>query len=99
MSAEEISVLAGILLSLLFAYGPKVRDWFDGLDSTVKRLIMAACLLLVSLAAYGSACWDLGLVEIACDRAGAIGLGRAFVLALIANQSVYPLLPKPGIGA
>lgn len=87
---------AGVLLSLIFAYVPGLRPWYAGLDGDTKRLVMLGALVVVALAVYGLSCagWDALIgVSVTCDQAGAVALGRAFVMALIANQAAFPLLP------
>jgi hypothetical protein len=98
MSAEELSAAAGIILSLLFNYIPKIREKYDLLDETGKRLVMLAVLIVVTITVFTLACLklleDFGLT-ITCDRAGAIELLRVLIVAIIANQSVYAISPQP----
>lgn len=97
MTADLLSTISGALLSLGFSYLPGASDWFSRLDGTRKRLVMLALLLLSTLAIFGLACagWanELGLA-VTCDQPGALGLLRAFLLALMANQSAYALSPQ-----
>jgi hypothetical protein len=107
MTATILSTIAGAILSLLFSYVPGLAGWYDRVragrgDSdggTAKRLVMLALLVLVSAGSWGLACsgWgvDLGL-ELACDRSGLVELVQAFIFAIMANQSVYKISPKPG---
>jgi len=98
MTPEGLALLAGGLLSLVFSYFPKLKDWYEALDGTKKRLIMIGVLLGVSLTVYGVSCTQfagfLGLPVVACDQSGAVELLKVFLLALIANQSVYSVSPK-----
>jgi hypothetical protein len=97
MTADLLSTISGALLSLGFSYLPGASDWFSRLDGTRKRLLMLALLFLSSLAIFGLACagWagDLGLA-LTCNQAGILGLLRAFLLAVMANQSAYALSPQ-----
>ena len=107
MSAEMLSILAGSLLALLFAYTPGLADWYQQLGmgsdgrpadgGTRKRLVMLACLALTACASFGLACsgWgqDFGL-PLTCSQAGAAELLKAFVLALAANQSTHQISPR-----
>jgi len=94
---EEIDVIlyAGILLSIAFSYIPRLAPKFDALDPTYKRLIMLACIFLVSLGLYGLSCAKVIDVGITCDLPGAWEVLKIFVLATIANQSAYLISPKP----
>jgi len=88
MTSELLASVSGIVLSLLFAYVPGMSQWYEALTGEYKRLIMAGLLLAVSLAVFGLSCAGyLNLVT--CDRGGAVGLVRIFVMALVANQSTY----------
>lgn len=96
ITSEELSVVAGVVLSLGFSYIPGLKSKFDTLAPERKRLVMLGLLVLVSGAVYGLSCAgfaaDLG-IGVTCDQAGAIGLIRAFVVATIANQSTYMITP------
>jgi hypothetical protein len=100
MSAEMLSMFAGVLLSLSFAYAPGLKGWYAALPGTHKRLVMLAALFLVVLGLFGLSCagW-LALLgfsfSITCDVAGALGLLRLLFLAAFANQSTFLLSPKP----
>lgn len=106
MSPETLSSSAAILLSLAFSYIPGLAPRYDALDPTLKRLIMLACLLAVSLASFGLACTP-GLYStplsssageglgVGCTQAGAFTLAKTFLAALVANQSTYLITPKP----
>ena len=97
MSAEFLTMIAGVVLSLLFSYVPGLNTWFAALDSLYKRLIMLGLLLLSAAALFGLACagilQELAGVQVTCDRAGLIGLVQAFIAAVIANQTAYMITP------
>lgn len=93
MTIETLSLAAGALLSLLFAYVPGVKGWFDAKESTVKRLIMAGALLLISILVFAAGCAGLQIpgAAIECSTQGAWTLVQVFLLALVANQSMYSI--------
>lgn len=98
MTSDQISLFAGVLLSLLFSYLPGLSGWFAAKDSTAKRLIMAGALLVVAVAVFGGACGKLLAalpLNVTCDQAGAVAIATNFVLALVANQSAYLITPQP----
>jgi len=98
MTSQALAAAAGILLSLLFSYIPGLNTKFAALAKETKQLIMLGLLLVVAVCAFGLACagvlTDLFGIMITCDKAGAIGLVQAFVLAAIANQATYTLTPQ-----
>lgn len=98
MTSQDLTAAVAILISLGLSYIPGLAPKWDGLDPTWKRLIMVGLLLAVAGGAYGLACagWaaELGFF-VTCDKPGLMGLVKAFVIAVIANQSVYKISPKP----
>lgn len=93
MTAEGLGIVAGIVISLLFAYVPGLDIWYAKLPGTQKRLIMLGALLISALGAIGLGCIGWDGVSVTCDQAGAKGMVEAFVLAVIANQSTYLIAP------
>lgn len=93
MSAEQLAAIAGAILSLLFSYVPGLSDWYGALESTQKRLLMAALLLLVAAGVFGASCGGIW-TAVTCDKAGALGLVNALIAALVANQATYTLSPQ-----
>ena len=97
MSAETLSLVASAVLSLLFSYVPGLNEWFGKLDGVHKRLIMLALLAIVAGGSYALACagvgQDLG-VAVTCDKSGAVELLKVFILAVMANQTIYTISPK-----
>lgn len=96
MTAEGLALISGTILSLLFSYVPGLNTKFASFDREKKRLIMLGLLAVCALAIYGLACGgfavDLG-IAVTCDRAGAMALIQAFILAVIANQGTYSISP------
>ena len=98
MTPEILAAVAGILLSLAFSYVPGLRTRFAELATEVQQLVMLVLLVVVAGASYGLACagflTDLFGVALTCDKAGLLGLVRALIFAIMANQGVYQLTPK-----
>ncbi len=95
MNVEELSAIAGILLSVGCSYVPGVNAKFNSLEPTQKRLVMLGLLALASLGVFLLSCFNSGLSPIVqCSREGAWGLARAFGLAVVANQAAYQVSPK-----
>ena len=96
MSAENLSLTAGTVLSLVFSYVPGAKGWYMQFDPQVKRLIMLGLIILSTGAVYGLACFGWGTelgITLSCDQAGLVGLLRQAVLAIIANQGIYAISP------
>lgn len=90
MSAELLSGLAGIALSLGFEYIPGLEAWFSKLSKQGKAGIMALTILLVAGLVYIVGCYG-PYQTVQCDQTGVWQLAEYALLALIANQSVYPI--------
>lgn len=95
MTPELIAAVVGVLLTLIFYYVPGAQAWLDTKTAEQKRLVMLGATLLVALGALGIACTgfaaDFGL-PLTCDRAGIVGLIKAFLAAIGANQASYMAL-------
>ena len=113
MTMETLSLLAGTLLSLGFSYLPGLSAWYSRLGKTPeggddggtrKRLVMLGLLGFTAGISFALACSGWGAsagLQLSCDQAGAVGLARALVLAIIANQSIYKISPqiRPAAGS
>ncbi len=100
MTADLLSSVSGIVLSLLFSYLPGLSAWYGGLIGDKKRLIMLGMLALIAGGIYALDCGGL-LIKIVPDMAGICSTAdgwvqvlRAFVLAMIANQGAFALSPQ-----
>jgi len=93
-SPVVLASILGVILSAFFAYFPGVRDWFAELRGDYKRLIMLVGLAIVACAVYGFNCAGWIIVEgLSCDPSGMVVIVKAFVAALIANQTTYLVSP------
>ena len=87
MTPDQLSALAGILLSLALAYVPGLAEWYAGLEGRAKRLVMVGLLLTAAGGALAYQCRSIA----ACYTAGWEQLLSAFIAALVANQATYLL--------
>jgi hypothetical protein len=97
MSAELLSSISGIVLSLIFSYIPGVKRWFDTLESEQKQLFMGLLLILVSSVIFLLSCYEV-LDYVTCDKTGLLGLLNNLIYALVANQSIYQLTKEKKYG-
>jgi hypothetical protein len=93
MTPEELGAIAALVLSLAMSYIPGLSDWYAGQGSDYKRLIMLGLLAVVSVGVFAMACAGLS-DAVVCDQAGALGLVKVFIAALVANQATYLVSPK-----
>lgn len=95
MTPETISYIAGVVLSLLFAYLPGVKVWYNAQPTEKKALVMLIALAAASAGAFGISCLGWFSVPVTCDKAGALSLLELFVKAAIANQATFLLAVDP----
>jgi len=98
MTSIELSLAAGVLLSLLATYLPGFNTWYAKLTKEQKQLGMMLALLITSAGVLGLSCLpDFNLLgsAVTCDRAGLASVIKVFVLALIANQGTDRITPEP----
>ncbi len=88
LTSNWLIYAAGVLLSLLFQYTPKLEAWYGVQEAKTKSLVMLGCLLAVALGIVGLSCSNLYPL-VACTQGGITAVAEAFVLALIANQATY----------
>lgn len=97
MTQEQLTSIAAILLSLVFAYVPGIKTWYDTKDAPIKALIMAGMLLVVVAGVFGLACagFTFAALSVSCTKADALALVQLYILALVANQASYQLFVSP----
>lgn len=99
LSPAAIAATAGAFLSLLFNYVPGLNTRFDRLSADMQRTVMGVVLLL---SAIGMALWQCSdqsasVMSTMCE--GGINWRAILtntVFALVGNQSVDRISPKPG---
>ena len=94
VTPASLGAIAGVAISLLFSYIPKLNVLYAELAPEVKRLIMLGVLLATSLALYGLNCWGVIATGITCDKNGIVQLIMIFISTLIANQSTLKITPQ-----
>jgi len=96
-TSQDLSAVAGIIISLVLTYVPKVKTWYNGLTGDEKRLVLLVILAIVSVGIFGLSCagWgeDIGIV-VECSAQGAFGLLKIFFEAVIASQVTYWAAPR-----
>ena len=94
MSADQLALIAGAVLSLAFSYIPGLSNWYGKLDAIAKRLVMLGLLVVTAGAVFGIACWGIVETGVTCDQAGALGMVRALIAAMIANKATFLISPR-----
>lgn len=93
ISNAEIAAVIAVIISLLVEWFPGLATWYDQFSSAQKQGIMAAMVMVVSIAA----------VFVQCQRGGEcptdwldflVQAFLAFIAAAAANQGVHMLTKK-----
>ena len=71
MTVEMVVAFLGVVISLAASYVPGFNDWFQGMNSTTKRLVMLAAGFIVIGGAFGLSCAGI-LAYFVCTWAGGI---------------------------
>jgi len=95
MTAEQLALIAGMVLSLALGYIPGLSKWYAPLGTEQKAGIMALLLVIAAVAIFALSCGAIIAVGITCDKQGVIELVTLLILALMANQGTYKLAVKP----
>ena len=93
MSAEQLAIITGSVLSIAFQIIPGLKDWFEPLSSDLKRLVIIGFLAVVAAAIYGLSCTPI-LDYVACTSDGAWLMFEYWAAAAIANQVTYQFIRK-----
>lgn len=95
ITSEMLGAIAGVVVSWLFSYTPKLKEWYDKQTSAQKGAIMFLAMVIVSGAVYGLSCasspFNLGVT---CDQAGIWKLGLVLFYAILGNQAAYLMSPQ-----
>ena len=88
----QIATIAGVVITLALAYVPGLKEKWEALDGTRKRLVLGTLYAAVSIGLYVPSCFGgPQLVECSTDSIWSVVL--AFLMALISSQSMYAVLP------
>jgi len=88
---EMVTGLIAVILSVVFAYVPKLRVWFAGLESRIKSYIMLGLLIVVSVTVYLLA--DYGII-LTYQPVTIFTLFQVILTAIATNQGTYMILPQ-----
>jgi hypothetical protein len=93
ITANIISGVAGILLSLGFSYIPSFSEWYYSITKQLRGLVMVGFMALVAVVVWLLSCY-VGYGFVQCTTNGAKVLIEAFVSALLLNQATYQVTPE-----
>jgi hypothetical protein len=97
LGEEVLIALAGVVLSVIFTYMPKLRVMYGGLASETKQLIQLILITSIAGIMFAFTCTSFFMVPgVECTQQGMITLIIYIFLAAGGNQLAYKLSPQPG---
>ncbi len=94
MEGNLLMMVAGVVMSLVFAYVPGLHEWYQALDGVRKGQVMLLALLAAAVVILVGSCY-LRYAWITCDETGWKQLAAMFLYGLMANQAAYLVAVKP----
>lgn len=95
VTSEFLVMATGSVVSLAFSWLPFLNTWYAGKTEKFKKNFMLLMLLLTTAGLYAGMCFDLlTLTGMACDAPSGVTLLYYYLLAVIANQSVFKITPQ-----
>jgi hypothetical protein len=93
LTYSAITALLAVIVSVIFEYAPVLHDKYNALPDNSQRLVMLVALVVLVLVIFGLGCigWVAGTV---CTLAGAQTMIWMLLSGIVANQGVFPILPK-----
>ena len=96
MTSDKLATLVGVLISLLFAYLPGLKTWFEKQAPQAKAGLTAVVTILAAVVIYGLGCanWfpELGVIF---TKAGFQQFVTVVIGALIGLAGAYTTLVRP----
>lgn len=94
ISADLLSWVVAIGLSLAFSYIPGLQGWYDPLPNAKKQAIMGLLVIVAAAGVFGLSCAGIADVGLTCDKAGAVGLVVFVIEALVVNQAAHRMTKR-----
>jgi hypothetical protein len=91
MTPENLAVAVGIVVALVLQYAPKVKDWYDKLTQSEKKLVAVGIGFVLVVLAFVVGCFDLPVSYWACTTDGGYEALRVWGAYVLANQTTYAL--------
>lgn len=97
ITSEQLSLVAGVVLSLLAFYLPILGPKYEALDPKAKAQVMGLAIIIVGAVSFGLAYFCVGPFCMArpVDLPNELWqLAMTIITALVANQGTYVLVRK-----
>lgn len=96
-TAEGLTLLAGIIISLLCSYAPGIADWYNKLNSdNQKPLVMLGFTTLAAVIVFALTCLNWYETGYACDKQSALELLKLVAIAAVSALTTHKYSPMVG---
>jgi multisubunit Na+/H+ antiporter MnhG subunit len=97
MNSNELSLLLGTALSLVFTFVPSLNRWYEQLDAKTKAQVMAVGIIVISIGVVGASCAGLD-ASISCTKDSVMSFAKngvvSALLALASNQTAHSITKR-----
>ena len=94
-SAAVIAVFVGTLLTIFFAYFPRVRVWYTSLAVETASLLKLSVMVVIAGALFGLSFIQPGMSAWFPAPLTPLQFGAVVIALIVSNQPVAALLPAP----
>ena len=98
MTPEVIAYTVGLIIPLFFTFFPKVKEWYEALDSTYKGLIILALFILIGLGPLVPVClgWFVTTFpSYTCNQVGVEQAVNVTIAAVAGYATTYLPVARP----
>lgn len=95
LDLSMIAAAAGIIVSLVFTYVPKLNVWFGSQPEAYKQGFMALAGLIFAFVVFGLSCGKIVTLNIPCTAIGATNILWMWGAWVVGNQSADRASPEP----
>jgi multisubunit Na+/H+ antiporter MnhG subunit len=97
MNSNELSLLLGTALSLIFTFAPGLRDWYEQIEAKQRAQVMALGIIVISVCVVAASCAGID-ASVSCTRDGVAGFFKNAtvnaLLALASNQTAHAITKR-----
>jgi hypothetical protein len=94
LTPEMIAAFAGVAISVIFNYVPKLSTNYASLAKEIKQAIMLGLMVAVASIVYGLGCAGILSSGLSCDQGGFVRLVWLLVLAIMGNVGTFTISPQ-----
>jgi hypothetical protein len=95
MTPEVLSSLSAAAWSLVLAYVPGIKQWYDSLTTERRPVVFAVLVIVTACAIFGFSCAGWFGFSVPCTEVGVQSLLVSIVMALATGGGFYTAVIRP----